>query len=100
MFHLFIFFKTQYVLYCRVFVLRKNFHFVYPSGKPMSHHLLRCQGFAVGNYSFTLGRLTERSGDPITGKAGVTSTFAQLGLIQRKNPLCAKNIQAGPAELF
>jgi hypothetical protein len=29
-----------------------------------------CQGFAVGNYSFTLGRL----------EAGLPSTFAQLGL--------------------
>jgi hypothetical protein len=35
----------------------------------MSPHLLRCQGFAVNDYSFTLGRL----------KAGATSTFAQLG---------------------
>jgi hypothetical protein len=36
----------------------------------MLPHLLRCQGFAVDNYSFTLGRL----------KAGATLTFAQLGL--------------------
>jgi hypothetical protein len=35
----------------------------------MAPHLLRCQGFAVGNYSFTLGRL----------EAGVPSAFAQLG---------------------
>ena len=35
----------------------------------MAPHLLRCQGFAVGSYSFTLGRL----------EAGVPSAFAQLG---------------------
>jgi|GEM_PF-3559771 hypothetical protein len=35
----------------------------------MAPHLLRCQGFTVGNYSFTLGRL----------EAGVPPTFAQLG---------------------
>ena len=45
-------------------------HFVYPLGKPMPPHLLRCQGIAVGNYSFTLGRL----------EAGAPSTFDQLGL--------------------
>jgi hypothetical protein len=45
----------------------------------MSPHLLRCQGLAVDNYSFALGRLTERSGDPASGEAGATSTFAQLG---------------------
>jgi len=31
-------------------------HFVYPPATPMPSHLLRCQGIAVGNYSFTLGR--------------------------------------------
>jgi hypothetical protein len=31
--------------------------FVYPSGKPMTPHLRRCQGFAVANYGFTLGAL-------------------------------------------
>jgi len=36
----------------------------------MPPHLLRCQGIAVDDYSFTLGRL----------EAGATSTFAQLGL--------------------
>ena len=30
------------------------FDFVYPSGKPMIPHLLRCQGFAVVHYGFTL----------------------------------------------
>jgi hypothetical protein len=35
----------------------------------MSPHLLRCQGLAVDDYSFALGRL----------EAGATSTFAQLG---------------------
>jgi len=34
----------------------------------MAAHLPRCQGFAVGNYSFTLGRL----------EAEAPSTFAQL----------------------
>ena len=27
----------------------------YPPGKPIALHLLCCQGFAVDNYSFTLG---------------------------------------------
>jgi hypothetical protein len=36
----------------------------------MSPHLLRCQGLAVDEYSFALGRL----------EAEATSTFAQLGL--------------------
>ena len=35
----------------------------------MPPHLLRCQGIAVDNYSFTLGRL----------EAGAPLTFAQLG---------------------
>ena len=63
-------FKIEYVLYGCVLVLVKFFHFVYPSGKPMSPHLLRCQGLAVDDYSFALGRL----------EAGATSTFAQLGI--------------------
>jgi hypothetical protein len=33
----------------------KFFHFVYPSGKPMPSHLLRCQGLAIDDYSFALG---------------------------------------------
>jgi hypothetical protein len=37
--------------------LKKFFHFVYPSGKSMPLHLLRCQGLAVDDYSFALGRL-------------------------------------------
>jgi len=45
--------------------------FVYPSGKPRILHLLRCRGFAVDDYSFTLGRLGSEA----------SSTFAQLGLI-------------------
>jgi hypothetical protein len=32
-------------------------HFIYPAGKPMIAHLLRYQGFAVGNYSFTLAAM-------------------------------------------
>jgi hypothetical protein len=43
--------------------------FVSPSGKPMSRHLLRCQGFAVAYYGVTRDRL----------KADAASTFAQLG---------------------
>jgi hypothetical protein len=43
-------------------------HFVYPLGKPMIPHLLRCRVFAVVNYSFTLGRLG----------SGTSSTFDQL----------------------
>jgi hypothetical protein len=35
----------------------------------MVPHLLRCQGLAVDDYSFTLGRL----------EAGAPSTFDQLG---------------------
>jgi len=35
----------------------------------MPPHLLRCQGLAVADYSFALGRL----------EAGAPSTFAQLG---------------------
>ena len=51
------------------FQLRPN-----KSGKPMVPHLLRCRGFAVDDYSFTLGRLG----------SGASSTFAQLGFyIQR-----------------
>jgi hypothetical protein len=44
----------------------------------MIPHLLRCRGFAVDDYSFTLGRLG----------FGASSTFAQLGLYllpSRKN---------------
>ena len=35
----------------------------------MPPHLLRCQGLAVADYSFVLGRL----------EAGAPSTFAQIG---------------------
>jgi hypothetical protein len=38
-----------------IFIL--DLHFVYPLGKPMIPHLLRCQGFAVAYYSFTLDAL-------------------------------------------
>jgi len=30
-------------------------HLIYLTGKPRIQHLLRCQGFAVNQYSFTLG---------------------------------------------
>ncbi len=42
--------------------------FIYPPGKSMTPHLLRCQGLAVVYYGFTLGRLGP----------GASSTFAQL----------------------
>jgi hypothetical protein len=32
----------------------KDSHFIYPAGKPGIPHLLRCRGFAVKYYSFTL----------------------------------------------
>jgi hypothetical protein len=44
-------------------------HFVYPPGKPMIPHLLRCQGLAVDYYGFAPGRLG----------SGASSTFAPLG---------------------
>jgi len=50
-------------------IIKKPLYFVYPAGKPMIPHLLRCQGLAVNNYGFTLGRL----------ESGAPSTFAQLG---------------------
>ena len=37
--------------------LKEICHAFYPKGKTMIPHLLRCQGFAVAYYSFTLGRL-------------------------------------------
>jgi len=40
--------------------------------------LLRYQGIAVDYYGFTLDALSERSEDPVAGKAGASSTFAQL----------------------
>ena len=46
----------------------------------MPSHLLRCQGIAVGNYSFTLGRL----------EAGAPSTLAHLGL---RNPAIKKTFE-------
>jgi len=49
--------------------LKENCHVFYPSGKSMIPHLLRCQGFAVAYYSFTLGRL----------RSAASSTFATLG---------------------
>ena len=36
---------------------RKNSNVVYPSGKPMIQHLLRCQGIGVNDYSLTLDAL-------------------------------------------
>jgi hypothetical protein len=40
--------------------LKKTLHFVYPAGKPMTPHLLRCQGFGVDDYSQTLDALQLR----------------------------------------
>jgi hypothetical protein len=42
----------------------ENHDYVYPSGKPIMLHLLRCQGFAVAYYSFTLGRLGSTAFSP------------------------------------
>jgi hypothetical protein len=35
----------------------KNSHVIYPMGKPRMPNLVRCQGFAVEDYSFTLDAL-------------------------------------------
>ena len=43
----------------------------------MPPHLLRCQGIAVGDYSFTLGRL----------EAGAPSTFVKLGYQSMKGDI-------------
>jgi len=40
--------------------LEKTLHFVYPAGKPMIRHLLRCQGFGVDDYSQPLDALQLR----------------------------------------
>ena len=43
--------------YHSVLINRMNLfflYFVYPLGKPKIPHFLCCQGFAVGNYGFTL----------------------------------------------
>ena len=78
---IFIFFSNLIELLLMSYRLKKIFQFVYPSGKPISPHLLCCHGLAVANYSVALGRLTERNVDPATGgKAEATSAFAQLGL--------------------
>nr|MDJ0828359.1 hypothetical protein [Desulfobacterales bacterium] len=37
--------------------LKLNLNFVYLKGKPMTHYLHCCQGFAVAYYSFNLERL-------------------------------------------
>jgi hypothetical protein len=49
------------------YIFRENFSFCLSFGKAILPHLLRCQGLAVNDYSFALGRL----------EAGVPSTFAQ-----------------------
>ena len=54
--------------------VKKLFHFVCPLGKPMPPHLLRCQGIAVDDYRFALGRLEARA----------PSTFAQQGTTLNK----------------
>jgi hypothetical protein len=40
--------------------LEETLRFVYPAGKPMTPHLLRCQGFGVDDYSQTLDALQLR----------------------------------------
>jgi len=52
-----------------ILIVKEPLHFVYPSGKPMIPHLLRCQGLAVVYYDFALGRL----------ESGAPSTFAHFG---------------------
>jgi hypothetical protein len=56
---------------------KKTCHVVYPLGKPMTPHLLRCQGFGVAYYSLTLERL----------ESAASSTFATLG--QGQDPMDA-----------
>ena len=58
-----------YFIYRRVVKGHFKSHFVYPMGKPIAPHLLRCQVFGVGDYTLKLGRL----------EAGALSTFAHLG---------------------
>jgi hypothetical protein len=48
--------------------------FTLPAFSGMILHLLRCQGFGVANYSFTLGRLGST----------VPSTFATLGFSRQQ----------------
>jgi len=50
-------------------VLRKTSPFCLPFGKADAAHLLCCQGLAVADYGFALGRL----------EAGAASIFAQSG---------------------
>ena len=59
-----------YFIYKRDVIVDFKSHFVYPAGKPMAPHLLRCQWIGVGDYTLNIGRL----------EAGAPSTFAQLGL--------------------
>jgi len=57
-------------------ITEKNSQVVYPPGKPMTPHLLRCQGLGVDDYSQTLERL----------EAAASSTFATLGLSTTQTP--------------
>jgi hypothetical protein len=52
----------------------KKIVLLYPMGKPMLLHLLRCQGIAVADYSFTLGRL----------ETAASSTFATSGFTLKR----------------
>jgi len=56
-------------------------HVIYPTGKPMAPHLLRCQGFAVNYYSCTLDANAFRSETkiPLSGGSAAPSTFATIG---------------------
>jgi hypothetical protein len=38
---------------CSASDIQKTSHVVYPLGKPMIQHLLRCQGIGVNDYSLT-----------------------------------------------
>ena len=50
-------FKILYFFHGCDIILDKSLHFVYPSGKPMTPHLLCCQGLAVVYYGFALDAL-------------------------------------------
>jgi hypothetical protein len=52
---------------------------VYPSGKPITPHLLRFQGFAVANYSFTLDALDLGHPRLSLNKGTASSPFVENG---------------------
>ena len=50
-------FKKLYFFDGGNIILAKSLYFVYPKGKAMTPHLLRCQGLAVIYYGFALDAL-------------------------------------------